>query len=612
MRFRMGLLPLLALANVTVLVSAAYVGWRMTTAYDGAFNEFRHASAQSMLDVRVTGDAWERYAGEVASLAQAITQPQPLRQALAKRDAEALAPILAEEWRRGVVSSGRIAMLGLVVLDAELKPVAAAWREGAETLDAALLARAAAREGQERLRLMQATWLSEGRPRLTVLAPIGGLRLAGYLAITADPLAALATIDQALSMAVRFTRLDDGATLADLRTIPTPEGPAAEPARLVLKGIDGTPLAHAETVADLSGLRGALDAIRHGALMQFLAISGLAALAATAVVWLVIRRARRATEQAAAALSAREAASREAEAERAELLRKADGDAAAAREEATRRLVETLQARVQGALRGIEAQAASLRVSAEALGVQSHGAREAAGEVTGACDTARSEADQVVADCAGVVAAVEAMTRRCRDAAERAAEAVRSADAVAETTERLTTASGEIGRVLDLIGEIAGKTTLLALNATIEAARAGEAGKGFAVVAAEVKTLATQTARATTEIGARVEAIREGTAGTAAALGTIGAEVRRIDGELAALVAAAGEQAGAVRTMSEAAANAASGSAAARDVMARLDGSIASADRSVAEVGQAIAALGTELATLDRDVADVIAELRAA
>jgi methyl-accepting chemotaxis protein len=62
-----------------------------------------------------------------------------------------------------------------------------------------------------------------------------------------------------------------------------------------------------------------------------------------------------------------------------------------------------------------------------------------------------------------------------------------------------------------MIEEIANQTNLLALNATIEAARAGEAGRGFAVVASEVKTLAGQTAKATSDIGGRIGAIQGAT-----------------------------------------------------------------------------------------------------
>ena len=80
-----------------------------------------------------------------------------------------------------------------------------------------------------------------------------------------------------------------------------------------------------------------------------------------------------------------------------------------------------------------------------------------------------------------------------------------------EMVQGLLGASQKIGEVIALINDIADQTNLLALNATIEAARAGEAGKGFAVVAAEVKNLATQTAKATGEIGTQIADVQGAT-----------------------------------------------------------------------------------------------------
>jgi methyl-accepting chemotaxis protein len=81
----------------------------------------------------------------------------------------------------------------------------------------------------------------------------------------------------------------------------------------------------------------------------------------------------------------------------------------------------------------------------------------------------------------------------------------------AEEIERLSLSAGEIGTVIELIQTIAQQTNLLALNATIEAARAGEAGRGFAVVAGEVKSLAVQTAAATSVIRSKIESVQSHT-----------------------------------------------------------------------------------------------------
>ncbi len=122
---------------------------------------------------------------------------------------------------------------------------------------------------------------------------------------------------------------------------------------------------------------------------------------------------------------------------------------------------------------------------------------------------------------------------------EVASHASREADATNAAMAELGTAAGQIGAAVTTISAIASQTNLLALNATIEAARAGEAGRGFAVVAAEVKELASQTAKATDEIGGQIAAIQAATETATAAIRQIGgtiATMSEISGMIASTV----------------------------------------------------------------------------
>ena len=116
----------------------------------------------------------------------------------------------------------------------------------------------------------------------------------------------------------------------------------------------------------------------------------------------------------------------------------------------------------------------------------------------------------------------------------------------------------KIGDVVQLINTIAGQTNLLALNATIESARAGEAGKGFAVVASEVKQLASQTARATDEISAKISEIQQSTQGTVTSMAEIMrviANMKQISSSIAGAVEEQGAATGEIAQNCQRAAN---------------------------------------------------------
>ena len=162
--------------------------------------------------------------------------------------------------------------------------------------------------------------------------------------------------------------------------------------------------------------------------------------------------------------------------------------------------------------------------------------------VSAAAEQVSGNARTVSGSIENLVASIHEIARNAHDAAHTAKRAVGMASATSSTMDALGRSSTEIGAVVKVINSIAEQTNLLALNATIEAARAGDAGKGFAVVANEVKELARETAKATEEIGGRIQGMQADTARAVNAIAEIGSVIEKIDALQTKIAAAVEEQ----------------------------------------------------------------------
>jgi methyl-accepting chemotaxis protein len=267
---------------------------------------------------------------------------------------------------------------------------------------------------------------------------------------------------------------------------------------------------------------------------------------------------------------------------------------------------------VGAVVRSITSTAETLQSTSQQFTSVAENTAQRSSHVATASEQVADSVQKIAAAAEQLSVSVVAITGDISRARTVSADAVAQAGATGQTVQGLSDASKRIGEVVAMIKMIAIQTNLLALNATIEATGAGEAGKGFAVVASEVKTLAVQTAKATEDIQALIDAIQSETNKAVDAITGIATTIRNVN-DVTTTIAAAVQQQGAAtseiaRTIATAATN--TGEVSKTILGVRKDAS--ETGSKAVETQRIAAALVTDADTLQHDLAELLRLLRTA
>ncbi len=252
-------------------------------------------------------------------------------------------------------------------------------------------------------------------------------------------------------------------------------------------------------------------------------------------------------------------------------------------------LADRFQASVGGIVSTVSSAATEMQTTAQAMASTAEETSHQASAVAAASEQASSNVQTVASAAEELSGSVNEISRQVAQSTSIAGKAVSEADKTNLAVQGLAEAAQRIGAVVELINQIASQTNLLALNATIEAARAGDAGKGFAVVASEVKSLANETAKATEEISAQIQAMQGATADAVKAIQGIGSIIAEIS-EITTTIASAVEEQGAATQ--EIARNVQQASQGTQEVSSNISGVTQAAGETGAAASQVLGAAG--------------------
>jgi methyl-accepting chemotaxis protein len=257
------------------------------------------------------------------------------------------------------------------------------------------------------------------------------------------------------------------------------------------------------------------------------------------------------------------------------------------------------------------AKSTHMEASAEALSKDSKETNSLASTVADATGRTSGNVETVAVASEELAASIDEIARQMAESERISEEAMALANRANGQIGGLVDAVQDIGRVVELIHNIASQTNLLALNATIEAGRAGEAGQGFGVVATEVKALANQTGQAIDGVASNAEAIRAATRDAVAEIKDIVGVMERLKAIGSSISAAVEEQGAATREIARGISQAASGTTEVAQAMADVNKSADNSGYEATTLLDNVRSLTQEVGLLGQEVSAFLSRVRA-